>query len=336
MQELWKQRKTWAGYIIVVLALHLLGFMGLMVAVRADAGFWSLGLLAYTLGMRHAFDVDHIAAIDNTVRKLVQQKRNPLGVGFYFSLGHSSVVFLMVLAIALSVKWIQNEMPFLQHTGKLIGTSVSGIFLLLIGIINLLVLINLFQLFRSMRSGKHNQNELEELLEARGLFSRMFKPLFRLITRSWHVYPLGFLFGLGFDTATEVGLMAISAGAAQSSVSIIGILALPLLFASGMSLLDTADGMFMTKAYRWAFNTPLRKMFYNVTVTSVSVISALLIGMVELLQIMTERLNLQAPFLQWVSRLDLGDLGYFLVALFAIAWLVSVIVWKSMKLEQRY
>ncbi|MBP3964116.1 HoxN/HupN/NixA family nickel/cobalt transporter [Paenibacillus lignilyticus] len=336
MHELWKQRKSWAGYVIVVLALHLMGFIGLMVAVRSDAGFWSLGLLAYTLGMRHAFDVDHIAAIDNTVRKLVQQKRNPLGVGFYFSLGHSSVVFLMVLAIAFSVKWIQNEMPFLQHTGKLIGTSVSGIFLLLIGIINLLVLINLFQLFRSMRSGNHNQNELEELLEARGLFSRLFKPLFRLISRSWHVYPLGFLFGLGFDTATEVGLMAISAGAAQSSVSIIGILALPLLFASGMSLLDTADGMFMTKAYRWAFNTPLRKMFYNVTVTSVSVISALLIGMVELLQILTERLNLQAPFLQWVSRLDLGDLGYFLVALFAIAWLVSVVVWKTMKLEERY
>ncbi|SDW13583.1 HoxN/HupN/NixA family nickel/cobalt transporter [Paenibacillus sp. CF384] len=336
MRDLWKQRKTWAGYIIVVLALHVLGFIGLMVAVRADAGFWSLGLLAYTLGMRHAFDVDHIAAIDNTVRKLVQQKRNPLGVGFYFSLGHSSVVFLMVLAIALSVKWIQNEMPFLQHTGKLIGTSVSGIFLLLIGIINLLILINLFQLFRRMRSGNHNQNELEQLLEARGLFSRLFKPLFRLINRSWHVYPLGFLFGLGFDTATEVGLMAISAGAAQSSVSILGILALPLLFASGMSLLDTADGMFMTKAYRWAFHTPLRKMFYNVTVTSVSVISALLIGMVELLQILTERLNLQAPFLQWVSGLDLGDLGYFLVALFVIAWLVSVVVWRTMKLEERY
>ncbi|WP_308634162.1 HoxN/HupN/NixA family nickel/cobalt transporter [Paenibacillus silvisoli] len=336
MHNLWKSRKSWAGYIIVVIALHLLGLTGLMIAVRADAGFWSLGLLAYTLGMRHAFDADHIAAIDNTVRKLVQQKRNPLGVGFYFSLGHSSVVFLMVLAIAFSVKWIQNEMPMMQHTGKLIGTSVSGIFLLLIGIVNLLILINLFQMFRGLRAGRHSQDEIDRLMEARGFFSRLFKPLFRLINRSWHVYPLGFLFGLGFDTATEVGLMALSAGAAQSSVSMLGILALPLLFAAGMSLLDTADGMFMSEAYRWAFHTPLRKMFYNVTVTSVSVVSALLIGMVELLQILTERLNLQGPFLQWVSSLDLGDLGYFLVAIFILAWIVSVTVWKTMKLEQRY
>lgn len=336
MRQLWNHRKSWAGYAFVILALHLGGIIGLTMAGRNDPAFWSLGLLAYSLGMRHAFDVDHIAAIDNTVRKLVQQKRSPLGVDFYFSLGHSSVVFLMVLAVAFSVKWIQREMPALQETGKLIGTSVSGIFLILIGILNLFILINLFQLFRKMRSGQYENDQLEQLLEARGLFSRIFRPLQRLISHSWHVYPLGFLFGLGFDTASEVGLLALSAGAAKSSVPVLGIMALPLLFAAGMSLLDTADGMFMTKAYRWAFHTPLRKLFYNVTVTSVSVVSALLIGIVELLQIMTERLGWSAPFFKWIASIELGDLGYVLVALFIVAWLISVTVWKSLKVEQRY
>ncbi|REE81219.1 high-affinity nickel-transport protein [Paenibacillus taihuensis] len=336
MRKLWNHRKAWAGYAFVILALHIGGIIGLSIAGRNDPAFWSLGLLAYSLGMRHAFDADHIAAIDNTVRKLVQQKHSPLGVGFYFSLGHSSVVFLMVLGVAFSVKWIQREMPSLQETGKLIGTSVSGIFLILIGILNLIILVNLFQLFRKMKSGHYKNDQLEQLLEARGLFSRIFRPLQRFISRSWHVYPLGFLFGLGFDTASEVGLLALSAGAAKSSVSMLGILSLPLLFAAGMSLLDTADGMFMTKAYRWAFHTPLRKLFYNVTVTSVSVVSALLIGMVELLQIMEERLEWSSPFFRWIASIDLGDLGYVLVALFIAAWLISVMVWKSLKVEQRY
>lgn len=335
LKQLWSSRKSWSGYVIVVLLLHVLGFAGVIVAARSDYSFWSLGILAYTLGMRHAFDADHIAAIDNTVRKLVQQKRSPLGVGFYFSLGHSSVVFLMVLAIACSVKWIQTEMPSLQATGSLIGTSVSGIFLILIGILNLLILINLYQIFKRMRAGGQSGEELEKLLESRGLFARLFKPLFRLITRSWHVYPLGFLFGLGFDTASEVGLMAISAGAAKSSVSVLGILSLPLLFAAGMSMLDTADGMFMTKAYKWAFHTPLRKIYYNVTVTTVSVISALLIGVVELVQIMSERFGWSGPLLDSVNALELGDLGYVLVGLFVLAWLVSFVIWKTKKFEER-
>ncbi|MBM7563223.1 HoxN/HupN/NixA family nickel/cobalt transporter [Paenibacillus sacheonensis] len=335
LRQLWTSRKSWSGYVIVVLLLHVLGLIGLIAAARNDMAFWSLGVLAYTLGMRHAFDVDHIAAIDNTVRKLVQQKRSPLGVGFYFSLGHSSVVFLMVLAIACSVKWIQTEMPALQETGSLIGTSVSGVFLILIGILNLIILVNLFQIFRRMRAGGHSDEELDRLLEARGLFARLFKPLFRFINRSWHVYPLGFLFGLGFDTATEVGLLALSAGAAKSSVSVLGILSLPLLFAAGMSLLDTADGMFMTKAYRWAFHTPLRKMYYNVTVTTVSVVSALLIGAVELIQIMSERLHWTGPAIQWVNGVELGDLGYILVGLFVAAWLISFLIWKTMKIDER-
>ncbi|MCS7462294.1 HoxN/HupN/NixA family nickel/cobalt transporter [Paenibacillus doosanensis] len=335
-KNLWAIRSSWGGYFAVILVLHAVGIVGLVSAARTDPAFWSLGLLAYTFGLRHAFDVDHIAAIDNTVRKLIQQKRNPLGVGFYFSLGHSSVVFLMVLAIALSIKWLQDRMPVMQEVGGIIGTTVSGAFLVIIGLINLVILLNLYQVFRKLRStGIHNE-QLEDMLDSRGLFSRLLKPMFRLINRSWHVYPLGFLFGLGFDTATEIGLLAISASAAKTSIPVFGIIALPLLFAAGMSLMDTADGMFMTKAYRWAFTSPIKKLYYNVTVTTVSVIAALIIGMVELIQVLSDKLQLEGSFFLWINELDFGDFGYLLVALFLLAWIVSVTVWKVMKVEQRY
>jgi len=328
-------RRKWIGYFIAVVLLHIVGLIGLLTVVDANPAFWSLGLLAYTLGLRHAFDADHIAAIDNTVRKLIQQKQNPLGVGFYFSLGHSSVVFLMVLAIALSIHWIQDNMPQMQEIGGTIGITVSGSFLILIGIINLVILYNLYKIFRKLRKGIQPTENIEEILDNRGLLSRMIKPFLRLVSKSWHVYPLGFLFGLGFDTATEIGLLAISAGAAKTAISAFGILSLPILFAAGMSLMDTADGMFMSTAYRWAFTTPLRKLYYNVTVTSVSVVAALLIGTVELIQVLSDKLHLQSGFFQWINALDFGDLGYMLVALFILAWLISVSIWKYMKVEER-
>lgn len=335
-KALWSIRRSWLGYFAFVLLLHVVGFAGLLSASRGNPAFWSIGLLAYTFGLRHAFDADHIAAIDNTVRKLVQQKRSPLGVGFYFSLGHSSVVFLMVVAIALSVRWIQTHMPEMQEVGGVIGMTVSGAFLVLIGVLNLFILLNLYQLFRKLRRGGFRNEELERILDSRGLITRLVNPLFRFIGRSWHVYPLGFLFGLGFDTATEIGLLAISAGAAESSISAFGILSLPILFAAGMSLMDTADGMFMTTAYRWAFATPLRKLYYNASVTAVSVVAAFLIGVVELVQVAADKFALHAPFFVWVQKLDFGDLGYALVGLFVLAWLISVSVWKTMKVEQRY
>lgn len=336
LKQAWSNKKSWSGYFIFVLLLHAVGLIGLISVAPQHPAFWGLGALAYSFGLRHAFDVDHIAAIDNTVRKLTQQKRNPLGVGFYFSLGHSSVVFLMVLGLALSVQWLQTELPQLQEIGGLIGMSVSGAFLVVIGVINLAILIHLVQLFGKLRSGRYQEEQLEAMLNSRGLIARFISPLLRFIGRSWHVYPLGFLFGLGFDTATEVGLLAISAGAAQGTVSIFGILSLPLLFAAGMSLMDTADGMFMAGAYNWAFATPLRKLYYNVTVTAISVIAALLIGVVELLQVLTEKLAWQGAFFQWVEGIDFGVLGYVLVVLFALAWLVSFLVWKTLRLEKRY
>jgi high-affinity nickel-transport protein len=223
----------------------------------------------------------------------------------------------------------------MQEIGGIIGITVSGSFLIIIGIINLVILFNLSQIFRRLRKGVQPTENIEEILDSRGLIARMIKPFLRLVSKSWHVYPLGFLFGLGFDTATEIGLLAISAGAAKSVISVFGILSLPLLFAAGMSLMDTADGMFMSTAYRWAFTTPLRKLYYNVTVTSVSVVAALLLGTVELIKVLSDKLHLQSGFFQWVSALDFGDLGYMLVVLFILAWLISISIWKYMKIEER-
>jgi len=333
---LMQEKKNWAGYVGFVILLHVVGIIGLYSVARTAPAFWGIGLLAYTLGMRHAFDVDHIAAIDNTVRKLVQQKKNPLGVGFYFSLGHSSVVFLMAIATAFSVKWAERELPWLQSYGGVIGASVSGLFLILIGILNLVILINLYRLFRQFRSGEHKDDEFEELLQSRGLFAKMLKPLYAFIGKSWHVYPLGFLFGLGFDTASEIALLAISANAAKEAIPFIGILSLPLLFAAGMSLFDTADGMFMTKAYRWAFHTPVRKLYYNLTVTTLAVVAALIIGLIELGQVLSEKIGMQGRFWTWLQELDFGMLGYILVGLFVVAWILSVGIWKWFKIEERW
>jgi len=335
-KQLMRDKRGWAGYVMVVALLHVLGLAGLISVAPGVPAFWGLGLLAYTLGMRHAFDVDHIAAIDNTVRKLVQQKRSALGVGFYFSLGHSSVVFLMAVATALSVQWAQRELPWMSELGGVIGASVSGTFLVLIGLLNLVILLQLFKLFREYRQGGQNEEDFERLLEARGFFTRLIKPFFAFIRRSWHVYPLGFLFGLGFDTASEIALIAISASAAKAAVPFVGIVSLPLLFAAGMSLWDTADGMFMTKAYKWAFATPARKLYYNLTVTAVAVAAALVVGVIELGQVIGERAGLEGAFWTWLEDLDFGSMGYVLVALFLATWAISVGLWKWLRLEERW
>ncbi|SEC55526.1 high-affinity nickel-transport protein [Paenibacillus sp. GP183] len=334
--EMFEQKSKWIGYVIVVLALHIAGILGLYSVVRGVPSFLGIGLLAYTLGLRHAFDVDHIAAIDNTVRKLIQQKKNPLGVGFYFSLGHSSVVFVMTAVTALSVQWAQREMPWMQEIGGIIGAAVSGSFLVIIGLINLLILLNLSRLFRKYRKGLHDEDEFEKLLNSRGFVARMIGPFYNYINKSWHVYPLGFLFGLGFDTASEVALLAISAGAVQQSIPVVGILSLPILFAAGMSLMDTADGMFMTKAYKWAFSTPLRKLYYNLTVTAIAVSAALIIGMIELGQVLAQEIGLDGTFWRWLQKIDFSMMGYLLVGLFVLAWVISFGIWKWLRLEERW
>ncbi len=287
-------RPAWLGYGGTILALHLLGGLACLWAARTHPILLGMGFLAYTLGLRHAFDADHIAAIDNTVRALVRDGQSPAGVGFYFSLGHSTVVLAMAVATAGLARWAEQALPHAQAIGSVIGTTVSGLFLLLIGLVNLFVWIDVYLIFQRMRAGRDDAEVIEQALLSRGIVARLARPLFGLVRRSWQIYPIGFLFGLGFDTASEIALLALSAGAATQALPAWGVLALPVLFASGMSLMDTADGVFMTTAYRWALLTPLRKVYYNLTVTGLSVASALLIGAIELTQVLARAFGLTA------------------------------------------
>jgi high-affinity nickel-transport protein len=294
-------------------------------------------VLAYTFGLRHAFDADHIAAIDNTTRKMLQHEKRPLGVGFFFSLGHSTIVFGLALALALAAKTVNSSIPSFQNWGGYVGTSVSGAFLWIIGILNLLVLLDILRIFKEMRRGSYDRERLEQRLLDRGFMNRFFiGKLFRFVSKSWHMYPLGILFGLGFDTASEVGLLALAAGVATHHVPFLAVMSLPILFAAGMSLMDTIDGAFMTQAYGWAFSNPVRKVYYNITVTSLSVAVALLIGTVELLQVLAQKLSLDTGFWGWLGGLDFGNLGYGVVGLFVLTWAVSVVVWKGGRIEERW
>lgn len=329
-------KKNWLPYSFIVLFLHIIGLSFLFIGAKNQPLLLGLAFVAYTLGLRHAFDADHIASIDNTVRKLVQQQQNPVGVGFFFSLGHSSVVFLMTVLLTLSVQWAQKELPHWQEMGGIIGTIVSGVFLIFIGLLNAVILVDLRKVFWKMREGTYNEEEVEELLLSRGFLARFTGPLFKFINKSWHVYPLGFLFGLGFDTASEVALLAISAGAAKDALPLVGILSLPILFAAGMSLMDTADGIFMTNAYKWAFSTPLRKVYYNLTITALSVTAALLIGAIELAQVFSKKMGFSHGFWYFIQNLDISWLGYLLVVLFLLSWGISYAIWKVFKIEERW
>ncbi len=326
-----------AGFGGVVTVLHLLGWGLFVYYSRSYPALAGLGTLAYVFGLRHAFDADHIAAIDNTTRKLLQEGKRPLGVGFFFSLGHSTIVFSLVAGLALAARTVSSQIPALQGYGGYVGASVSGTFLWIIGTLNLIVLCDIIRIFREMKSGRYDKERLEERLLERGFMNRFFLGrFFRLISKSWQMYPLGVLFGLGFDTATEVGLLAVAAGVATHQVPFLAVLSLPLLFAAGMSLMDTADGAFMSQAYGWAFSNPVRKVYYNITVTSLSVTVALAVGSVELLQVLASKLSLNAGFWGWLNSLDFENLGYAIVGLFVLSWATSILVWKRRKIEERW
>jgi nickel/cobalt transporter (NiCoT) family protein len=326
-----------SGFAGAVGFLHLLGWGLFFYYASGNPAMAGLGTLAYGFGLRHAFDADHISAIDNTTRKLLQERQRPLGVGFFFSLGHSTIVFGLAVGLSLAAQTVNSAIPGMHDWGGYIGTGVSGTFLWLIGILNLLVLIDIIRIAGDMRRGEYDHDALEERLTARGFMNRFFlgRPL-RLVSRSWHMYPVGILFGLGFDTATEVGLLAISAGAATRHVPFLAIVSLPLLFAAGMSLMDTADGAFMSQAYGWAFSNPVRKVYYNITVTAVSVFIALCVGSVELLQIIAKKFNLNAGFWGWLNSLDFETMGYGIVALFLVAWIGAYTIWKVRRVEERW
>lgn len=327
------KRSNWMKYAIIVALMHIIGISLLLVKGQQYGQLIGYGFLAYTLGLRHAFDADHIAAIDNIVRKLVQQRKEPTGVGFFFSLGHSSVVFIMAILTAISMKWAQNNIPSINEVGSLIGTAFSGGFLIVIGLLNLSIWFDIFKFFVNMRNGRYDDEQLDQLLLNRGFISRFLGPLYSHINKSWHIYPLGFLFGLGFDTASEVALLAISANATSQMIPLSVIISLPILFAAGMSLMDTADGIFMTTAYDWAFSTPLRKIYYNLSVTGLSVVAALFIGFIELAQILAPKLGLHNGIWKWIENLSFNNIGYLLVGLFIISWGFSYIIWRALRLE---
>jgi high-affinity nickel-transport protein len=290
--------------------------------------------------MRHAFDADHISAIDNTTRKLMSEGKRPLAVGFFFSLGHSSVVAVLALLLNFGIKalgsQLRNDKSTLHHYTGLIGTSVSGTFLMLIALLNLVVLISIVSVFRQMRKGAYNEEELEKHLNSRGLLMRFFGPIARQIDASWKMYPLGILFGLGFDTATEIGLLVLAGSSVIAGLPWWAILSLPLFFAGGMALLDTIDGSFMNFAYGWAFSKPVRKVYYNIVITGLSVAVALFVGGLELLQVLSTQLNLTGGFWNYTNSFNLNSAGFIIVAAFVVVWALAILIWRYGKIEQRW
>jgi high-affinity nickel-transport protein len=326
-----------AALYVCVGLLHLVGW-GLYLHYAAHyPALVGLGFVAYMFGLRHAFDADHIAAVDDTVRYMLQKGKKPLSVGFFFSLGHSTVVLGLAIGIAFAATAVKQELPQLKNLGGMIGASVSGTFLWIIGILNLLLLLDILKVWQKAKSGTHSQAHLEELLQRRGLLNRLFGGrLQNLINHGWQMYPLGLLFGLGFDTASEVGLLAMTAGASAGNMPVPAVLSLPILFAAGMTVMDTTDGILMSKAYNWAFVNPLRKIFYNITTTGLSIAVALGVGTIELLQVLIGMLELHGRGYDFIAGLDFGSLGYVIVGMFLVAWGLSVAIWKFGRLEERY
>ncbi|MFL6106965.1 MAG: HoxN/HupN/NixA family nickel/cobalt transporter [Marmoricola sp.] len=327
--------------------LHLVGW-GLLIGVVAPEHFEvggkvlgvGLGMTAYMLGMRHAFDADHIAAIDNTTRKLISDGDRPMSVGFWFSLGHSSVVFFMVMGIALGVRALANgvddQSSTLHQVAGVWGPSVSGVFLVAIGILNLMALAGIVRVFRNLRHGHYDEAQLEHHLNSRGFLNRVLGTVNKAVRKPWHMYPIGFLFGLGFDTVTEIGLLVIAGGAVAASLPWWAVITLPVLFAAGMSLLDTIDGAFMNVAYAWAFERPVRKIYYNIVITGLSVAVAMTIGVVTLGGMLAEKLDVTNGPLAWLARVDLEQVGYGIVVMFVLAWAVSLAVWRFGRIEERW
>jgi high-affinity nickel-transport protein len=341
------------GVLSVVIFLHVAGW-GLFFHYNSNPAYSSLtnssgaliyagaGALAYSFGLRHAFDADHIAAIDDTTRLMLAKGKKPLAVGLFFSLGHSTIVMGLCIGVAFAAKQAAKFQKDFAETGGIIGASVSTLFLYLVGILNLVILVGIIKVWKQAKTGKFSHEHLTQLLNERGLMRRIFRGAFKNgFDKSWQLYPVGVLFGLGFDTATEVALLALSATAAVGTVGgtlpPLAIIALPLIFAAGMSLMDSLDGIFMTKAYSWAFTSPLRKIYYNITTTGLSIFVAFVIGTIQLIGVLAEKTSIDnyQPF-TLIAEIDLNRVGYFIVASFVGAWLLSVLIWKTGKYEAKY
>jgi len=342
--------REWARFgamVATVIGLHVLGWAMLTAALgghyhisKTEVFGVGTGALAYTLGMRHAFDADHIAAIDNTTRKLVSEGQRPLSVGFFFSLGHSSVVFALAVLLNFGIRGLDEQVKdgssHLQYTTNIIGTCVSGFFLFLIAAFNIVILVGILKVFREMRTGAYDDQQLEEQLNKRGLMNRFLGPLARRVDSPWKMYPIGFLFGLGFDTATEVALLVLAGTAVVGGLPFYAILSLPILFAAGMSLFDTADGCFMNFAYDWAFAKPVRKVYYNLTITGLSVFVALFVGAVELLGLLGQDANLSGSAWSFLENFNINTAGFVIVGVFVLTWIVALCIWHFGRIEQKW
>ncbi|HVV08008.1 HoxN/HupN/NixA family nickel/cobalt transporter [Amycolatopsis sp.] len=328
-----------------VALLHVLAWGTLMVlvvprhfAVGTQVFGAGLGVTAYTLGLRHAFDADHIAAIDNTTRKLMADGRSPVSVGFWFALGHSTVVLVLAVLVAAgahTVATLTSDGSGTHEVLGVVGTGVSGLFLYLIGVLNLVALVGITRVWRSLRRGEFDEAELEKHLARRGFFTRFLGKVTRAVTRPGQMYPVGLLFGVGFDTATEVTLLVLAGAGAAGGLPWYAVVVLPLLFAAGMSLLDTLDGVFMSLAYQWAFARPLRKVYYNITITGLSVAVAMIIGSIELVSLLHDDLGLADPVTSWIAGLDLNNVGFVIVGLFVLVWAIAIAYWKLAGLDHR-
>ena len=340
-----RERRTMAAMVSAVAGLHVLGFGALVLPSQfrmGNAGVLSLGvgITAYTLGLRHAFDADHIAAIDNTTRKLIGEGKRPLSLGFWFSLGHSTVVFALALALSLGVRWlggpVAHDESSLRQATSSVGTAVSGAFLYLIAALNIVILLGIAKVFRELRSGRYNETALESRLESRGLLNRLVGRAAVAVTSPRRMYPVGILFGLGFDTASEVALLVIAGGAGAAGAPWYAMLSLPLLFAAGMSLMDSIDGAFMNFAYEWALSRPVRKVFYNLTITGLSVVVALVIGTVEVGGVIGSQLELSGFVWSWLESVDINVLGFVIVAMFVLTWAIALLTWRLARIEERW
>jgi high-affinity nickel-transport protein len=335
------------GMAAVVIALNVVGWGLLATAVgghyhvnKTELFGVGTGILAYTLGMRHAFDADHISAIDNTTRKLITDGKRPLSVGFFFSLGHSSVVFVLAIFLNFGIRAVngavRNNSSSLHRVTGVVGTSVSGTFLYLIAALNAVVLVSIVKVFKEMRQGRYDDEELERQLNSRGLMNRFFGGYARRIDTPWKMYPIGVLFGLGFDTATEVALLVLAGSAVVGGLPFYAVLSLPLLFAAGMSLFDTLDGCFMNFAYDWAFAKPIRKVYYNLTITGLSIFVAFFIGTIEIVNLIAQEANLHGGFWDFMQTFNINTAGFVIVGLFALTWLVALLVWRIGNVEEKW
>jgi high-affinity nickel-transport protein len=331
-----------AGGRIVVLyailaAANVLAWVWALIAFRDYPLQLGTAFLAYTFGLRHAVDADHIAAIDNVTRKLMQEGKRPAAAGFFFSLGHSTVVWVGAVAIALATAAFRDKIDAFKAIGGVAGTLVSASFLFAIAIMNIFILAAVYKTFRRVKAGEtYAEEDLDMLLSGGGFIARMFRPLFRAIGKSWHMYPLGLLFGLGFDTATEIGLLGLSATSASQGMPLWSILVFPALFTAGMSLVDTTDSVLMLKAYGWAFVKPVRKLYYNMTMTFVSVLVALIIGSLETLNLIGDKLELKGGFWETIGAINdnFGTFGYVVIGVFAGTWAISVLFYRLMDYDR--